>query len=210
MRRSRYRSRLRKRPSGGRSRNVKKTGMNLLSVVVIIGLAVCLGFMTTKYVIYPILLGQEASFDVMLGKIGIGGDDDEKKNDKENNTEKIGTDENTTSAGLEDRESEKENSGGENNEEGSGGESTSEEEGGQAAGSGYGIQFGSFSTEAAANELIEELKASGIEATVLAKDGMFKVIGQLFPDKDSAVSAKNSIDASSGIKYRDAFIVSIE
>ena len=90
MRRSRYRSRLRKRPSGGRSRNVKKTGMNLLSVVVIIGLAVCLGFMTTKYVIYPILLGQEASFDVMLGKIGIGGDDDEKKNDKENNTEKTG------------------------------------------------------------------------------------------------------------------------
>ena len=73
MRKAKHR-RMHVRRSVYANRYVKKTGVNLFAVIVIIGLAVALGFLTTKYVVYPLILGQEASFDVVLGKIGFGGD----------------------------------------------------------------------------------------------------------------------------------------
>ena len=79
MRKAKHR-RMHVRRSVYANRYVKKTGVNLYAVIVIIGLAVALGFLTTKYVVYPLILGQEASFDVVLGKIGFGGDKDDDKN----------------------------------------------------------------------------------------------------------------------------------
>ena len=190
------------------NRYVKKTGVNLFAVIVIIGLAVALGFLTTKYVVYPLILGQEASFDVVLGKIGFGGDKDDDKNsgteseesnldDSKSTDNSAGIDNNsganiaipTTEAGISGQEAEG---------------STDE----QSLTSGYMIQFGSFSSEDAAGELLNELKNSGIDASVIQKDGLFKVVGQIFADKESALGSKASIDALTGAKYSDAFVTS--
>ncbi len=190
------------------NRYVKKTGVNLFAVIVIIGLAVALGFLTTKYVVYPLILGQEASFDVVLGKIGFGGDKDDDKNsgteseesnldDSKSTDNSAGIDNNsganiaipTTEAGISGQEAEG---------------STDE----QPLTSGYMIQFGSFSSEDAAGELLNELKNSGIDASVIQKDGLFKVVGQIFADKESALGSKASIDALTGAKYSDAFVTS--
>ena len=70
------------------------------------------------------------------------------------------------------------------------------------------IQFGSFSSADAAGELLNELKNSGIDASVIQKDGLFKVVGQIFADKESALGSKASIDALTGAKYSDAFVTS--
>lgn len=192
-------------------RYAKKTGVNLFSIVVIIGLAVALGFLTTKCVIYPLILGQEASFDTVLGKIGLNSSKDEKED---------GISDSTSGAGISDTDNS--NSGGNgstnnnvvipnaNDQSGDadtqGTQQTQPDVTAAPAQSGYAIQFGSFSTEGAANELINELKNSGIDAAVTQKDGMYKVIGQLFADKESAVSAKINIDTATGAKYSDAFV----
>ena len=196
-------------------RYAKKTGVNLFTIVVIIGLAVALGFLTTKCVIYPLILGQEASFDTVLGKIGLNSGKDEKED---------GISDSTSGAGIADADNASSaGNGGSNtnaaipntNDQNGGGADTQGEQQTQQtqpdvtatpAQSGYAIQFGSFSTESAANELITELKSSGIDAFVTQKDGMYKVIGQLFADKESAVNTKINIDSATGAKYSDAFV----
>ena len=52
--------------------------------------------------------------------------------------------------------------------------------------SGFAMQYGSFSAKEGAEELAAELKASGIQAEIVEKDGMYKVISQLFDTKEEA------------------------
>ncbi|MCI8631218.1 MAG: SPOR domain-containing protein [Firmicutes bacterium] len=209
MRRSRHRRTYRRNVSA--NRYAKKTGMNLFAVAVIIGLAVALGFLTTKCVIYPLILGQEASFDVVLDKIGFIGDktnaedsieDSNNADNQENQTNNVNNDNNvsapsitqgnnvaipTTNAGINEQEANPAQ---------------------QTLQSGYVIQFGSFSSEGAADQLVNELKNSGIDASIAQKDGLYKVVGQIFADKESALNNKVNIDALTGAKYSDAFVTS--
>ncbi len=191
------------------NRYVKKTGVNLFAVIVIIGLAVALGFLTeTKYVVYPLILGQEASFDVVLGKIGFSGDKDDDENSGTESEESNLDDSKST-----DNSADIDNDSGANiaiptTEAGISGQEAEGSTGEQPLTSGYMIQFGSFSSADAAGKLLNELKNSGIDASVIQKDGLFKVVGQIFADKESALGSKASIDALTGAKYSDAFVTS--
>ena len=71
---------------------------------------------------------------------------------------------------------------------------------------GYSVQFGSFTTKASAEELEKELKTYGIVSQILEKDGMFKVVGQLFDTKEAAKEAMVSIDRNI---YSDVFVTKI-
>ena len=142
------------------NRYVKKTGVNLFAVIVIIGLAVALGFLTTKYVVYPLILGQEASFDVVLGKIGFGGDKDDDKNSGTESEESNLDDSKST-----DNSADIDNNSGANiaiptTEAGISGQEAEGITDEQPLTSGYMIQFGSFSSADAAGELLNELKNS--------------------------------------------------
>lgn len=70
--------------------------------------------------------------------------------------------------------------------------------------SGYALQYGSFSTEEGAQECLEDLTASGIEAEIIEKDGMYKVIGQLFNTKEEARTFKEE-----NSQNEDVFITEI-
>ena len=59
---------------------------------------------------------------------------------------------------------------------------------------GYVIQFGSFSTKAAAKERASELKDEGIKTSVIEKDDYYKVVGEIFSTKDKAKTAMADID----------------
>ena len=56
--------------------------------------------------------------------------------------------------------------------------------------SGFALQYGSFSSKEGAQECLDDLTASGIEAEIIEKDGMYKVIGQLFDTKAEAETFK--------------------
>ena len=182
------------------SGNAKKTGVNFLSVLAIIGLSVVLGFLTTKYVVYPLLLGEEASFDVVLGKIGIHTEEKREKNGEAAGKEADSADSQETAgaenAGIKAADTDEKVKE----------EALSSADSDKESFEGYAIQFGSFSTEQAANTLLQELSASGIHTSILKKDGMFKVIGQLFPDAESAAAEKAKVDAACGERYSDAFV----
>lgn len=64
--------------------------------------------------------------------------------------------------------------------------------------SGYVLQYGSFSTREAAEKCVSNLKLSGIEAEIMEKDGVYKVISQLFDTEEDARSTmenqKNIVD----------------
>ncbi len=67
--------------------------------------------------------------------------------------------------------------------------------------SGYVLQYGSFSSKEAAQNCINELKRSGIEAEILEKDGAYKVISPLF---DTEEDARSKMEKQKGIV--DVFI----
>ena len=184
------------------SGNVKKTGVNFLSVLVIMGLSVVLGFLTTKYVVYPLLLGEEASFDGVLGRIGIS--DGQKKETVQEDLEN-GADSQET-AGAEERTEKSGNAAEKAQEDAPGGGASGTGASEKDRFEGYAIQFGSFSTEQAANTLLQELSSSGISASVHEEGGMFKVIGPVFPNAERAAAEKAKLAAACGGRYWDAFV----
>jgi cell division septation protein DedD len=77
----------------------------------------------------------------------------------------------------------------------------------KAATRGYAVQVGAFSEEAKAREVANRLKGMGYSASVLAKEGRYKVLAKGFADRSAAEIAQASL-AKAGIK--DPFIVSVE
>ena len=176
----------------------KKIQVNFAPIVVIICLSICAGYLTAKYVVYPIL-GYEPAGLSILQKETKDAEQDEKKEtaetsqvttetsapQKETAAEKVATTAATTAASpstkvVEDQVDVKQTAG-------------------------YALQFGSYSTKAAAQKSVEQLKSSGIEAKIMEKDGAFKVVGELFQKKEQAKGALNKMDDSVG-----AFVTTIE
>lgn len=64
--------------------------------------------------------------------------------------------------------------------------------------SGYVLQYGSFSSKEAAENCVNELSRSGIEAEIIEKDGAYKVISPLFDTEQEArvkmETQKNYVD----------------
>ena len=54
---------------------------------------------------------------------------------------------------------------------------------------GYVLQFGAFSTKAAAQELSDALQAKGIKTRVVEIDSVFKVLSPVTEQKESALQA---------------------
>lgn len=70
--------------------------------------------------------------------------------------------------------------------------------------SGFVLQYGSFSSEEAARNRVEDLKLSGIEAEIIEKDGAYKVISPLF---DTEAEARTKLEKQKNIV--DVFITRI-
>ena len=72
---------------------------------------------------------------------------------------------------------------------------------------GYAVQVGAFSEEAKAREVAARLKGLGYSASVLSKEGRYKVLAKGFSDRSDAEKAQAAL-AKAGIK--DPFIVPVE
>lgn len=201
------------RGSGNRKRcvhpkNIEITGVNLFAIIAIIGLAVLMGFLTTKFVVYPLILGEEATFETDFGSIIAGHKENENSDTNSGNEESVGND--ADKANLDSSENQPDLSGNPVTDPSALKDKADNDI--KDAGSdfsGYSIQYGSFSTEDAANELVSELRASGLTAQIVRKDDMYKVIGQLFKTKEEAVSAKNDVIMYANPEYADVFVTNI-
>ena len=67
----------------------------------------------------------------------------------------------------------------------------------------YALQFGAFSTEDAAKELVADLSEKGIKCEIVKDDSMYKVISQLVQTKDEALEELEDI---SDKEVEDVFI----
>lgn len=64
---------------------------------------------------------------------------------------------------------------------------------------GFALQYGSYSSKSGAEECAEELKASGIDSEIIEKDGMYKVIGNIFDTKSEAEKYKEENPQEEGV-----------
>lgn len=174
----------------------QKIEMNFVPILVIICLSVCAGYLTAKYVVYPILGYEPAGLSILKesetteeskARPSAG----ETTASTQAATVQAVTTAPTTTAPVT--------------------ETTAvpatviEDQADVKQVAGYALQFGSYSSKAAAEKSIEQLKESGIKAKVLKKDGAYKVIGQLFATKDEAKAELGKMDEAVG-----AFVATIE
>lgn len=158
----------------------KNNRVNFSAFFVIMIIAVLAGYMTTRFVLYPIL--NESADDSISGSgqdAAAAQNLDPAKNQPTSGESGISVVED----GIDDASAVSTNT----------------------ATSGYAVQFGSFTTKLAAETLKEQLAASGIKAEIAEKDGAFKVIGQLFRTKEEASGVLSNIDKT---LYTDTFIAS--
>lgn len=181
--------RMRRRRVRKRKRPGENSGMKFTVFIVIMMLAVFLGYLTARFVIGP-LLGYSAD----ESPIKIAGQDEKNgSGGSEKNGEKnSGGDKSEKAA-----DSEKQTSA----------ESSSEKSSGKAekAGEGYALQFGVFSTKEAAAKMANELSEKGIEAEVVEDENMYKVLSPVIKTKDEAIDRLGSIKDK---EVEDVFIAS--
>ena len=152
----------RRRPSArGRSERISFNAVLLILIA-----AVVAGYLTTRFVLYPLLGFEFPSLETIWDKYRPSVSEDKDSNKEKTEDSKSETKEQKTI--VED------------------GVNTSEE--------GYVIQFGSFSTKEAAKERVSELKDEGIKTSVIEKDDYYKVVGEIFTTKDKAKTAMADID----------------
>ncbi|MCQ4637355.1 SPOR domain-containing protein [Anaerovorax odorimutans] len=179
------RRKIKRRPRGYGG---KKIQVNFAPIIVIICLSVCAGYLTAKYVVYPILGYEPAGLSILQKKDGEEKKDETQKTEEssaaaQTETTAAPTAAETTTAPpavVEDQVDVKQTAG-------------------------YALQFGSYTTKEAAQKSVKQLKSSGIKAKVVEKDGAYKVIGDLFDTKEKAKAALEKMDESVG-----AFVTTIE
>ena len=170
-----------------RFRKNNNTGVNVLGIAAIVLAAIVAGFLLTEFVVYPVMLG-------------VSGPVLEQKDDKSTNPD-AGTDSATGDA-----QKQEPVGSGDKSQENASAQTQTPSNDGQPKQSGYCIQFGSFTTKAAAEVLLSQLTAGGIKASVLEKDGNFKVVGEIFSDKATAAAAMANVDRTI---YSDIFVTNI-
>lgn len=183
------RRRIKRRSAVYRGRKIQ---VNFVPVIVIIGLAICAGYLTAKYVVYPILGYEPASLSIFQEKGSETAVEESSKTSEKAAETEGGTE--TESAESSEKTVQTAVSAG-----------VLEEQAELKKTSGYAIQFGSYSTKAAAENSVAQLKQSGVAAEIVEKDGAYKVISRLFNTKEKAKTELNGMDASLG-----AFVTEIE
>lgn len=179
------RRRTRRRPAGYGG---KKIQVNFAPIIVIICLSICAGYLTAKYVVYPILGYEPAGLNILQPKTDKQATKETKETESTASTESTAattesTEKPTTTVPtsiIEDKVNVKKTAG-------------------------YALQFGSYSTKAAADKSLKQLKSSGIKAEIVKKDDSYKVIGQIFDTKAKAKAALAKMDESVG-----AFVTAVE
>lgn len=190
----------RRRPPAYRGGNMQ---VNILPVLVIICLSVCAGYLTAKYVVYP-LLGYEPAELNVLEQLKPGADGEtEAADEKLESSEQASA---KSDSQTEVKETEKtETSAAEGTEATVPSQKVLEDQAEVKQTAGYALQFGSYSTRAAAKKSLKQLNSSGIEAKIVQKDGAYKIIGKLFDTKEEAKAHLSSLDESVG-----AFVTTVE
>ena len=169
-----------------RYRNQRRnSGMKFLGIIGIMMIAVICGYLTARFVIAPLL-----GYDTEVLKLDFpskltavfdradGGDDD------------AGQDGSKNSSKLQKDAKQDSDRGGSDDED-----------------KGYALQFGLFSTEAKAEELVSKLEDEGIDSKVKEIQGKYKVISRIVSTKDEAVEKLKNTDSK---EVSDVFITVIE
>ena len=166
-------------PYGG-----KKIQVNFAPIIVIICLSICAGYLTARYVVYPILGYEPAGLNIFR-ETDAGDKKKETARQQQETTAQIQTTAPapTTAAPT----------------------SVVQDQVDVAKATGYALQFGSYTTKAAAEKSVNQLKSSGVKAEIIEKDGAFKVIGPLFDTKEKAKEALQKMDESVG-----AFVTTVQ
>lgn len=178
----------------------QKTKVNFTFFLVIISIAVLLGYGSARFIIYPLLGGDGinlGSFGFLSGIFDSSGEkasgqDEDLKQESGNGGTAVSPQETQNSTDTKDNKDIIED----------GLDIAAQSESSQTSG-GYCIQFGSFSARESAEEMISDLETSGIKAEIVEKDGMFKVVSTLFENREKAVEALGFLKDT---QYADAFI----
>lgn len=182
-----------------------KMQVSIMPVLVIICLSVCAGYLTAKYVVYP-LLGYEPAELNVLEQLRPGADSkvessDERTASKQAAEQKAAQTETEKTQKTETEAAERS----ETTETAAPAPEVLEDQAEVKQAMGYALQFGSYSTKAAAEKSLKQLKSSGIKAKIIQKDGAYKIIGKLFDTKEEAKAQLSGLDESVG-----AFVTSVE
>lgn len=180
----------------------QKTKVNFTSIIVIMSIAVLFGYGTAKFIIYPLFNSDTSENEgFKIEKFLSFFFDEEEQKDNNDSSKNNGNDtNNTTGEGIEQSDPNSQSNIVEDKLE----VTPTDQSVATTLKNGYCIQFGSFSTKLSAENLVSELKTSGINAEIIEKDGAYKVISQLFEKKEQAVATMNTLSDS---KFTDAFII---
>ena len=205
-------------------RNIQiKTKVNFSAIFVIIIISVLAGYLTTKFIVYPLIGERDTSIPARLYELisRDGGQIEEREPSGHSGPQDSGgggmqivedglniqTADDTDGKGDTQTADDKEDPG---DTQTAGDAQTADAEESESSEphleSGYGIQFGSLSTRDAAEKLVSELKLSGIEAQIVERDNTYKVIGTLFATREAAALAMGQVNREI---YNDIFITSI-
>ena len=148
---------------------VENSRMKLWLFFGIIALTVGLGFLTARFVIGP-LIGYNAEESPVQKLAEQKSKDAAKTSAQQDSAKEESTADQADAAGQTD-------------------EKTAAEADGKQQKEGYVLQFGAFSTKAAAQELSDALQAKGIKTRVVEIDSVFKVLSPVTEQKESALQA---------------------
>ncbi len=187
-------------------------GGGLFLAVLVLVLAVATGYAGTRYIVYPYLLngggsaekgtadGQNAApggTEPGSGSSGSGSSGSgivAGKQDISDLTPGAVTGGATGAAGEEAAETSLKTVGA--GESGQAAGTSASQNASQVSATLYNLQFGSFSTEAAAQEEQNALRIQGIASYVIRKDDAYKVLGMPYLSKDAAKNAAGILKAS--------------
>lgn len=153
-------------------RGLKNSGMKIITFVGIMIIAIILGYLTTRFIIAPII-----GYDTDVLKLDLTG--------KLESLIDVDNEQTDTNDGKDKKKDSKKDDNFQD----------------------YVIQFGVFSGEERAEQLVEKLKNIGITTTILEKDSQYKVISKIFDNKDEAVKHLKEINE---YNVTDVFITVIE
>lgn len=179
-----------------RYRNQRRnSGMKFLGIIGIMIIAVICGYLTARFVIAPLLgydtevlkLDLPSKLTAVLDRSGDSTDDEDTADkDESKKTSQAQQDEKKDNA--------------KDDEDGVSDSSDSDDKG-------YALQFGLFSTEAKAEELVSKLEDEGIDSKIKEIDGKYKVISPIVSTKDEAVEKLKNTDSK---EVSDVFITVIK
>lgn len=167
----------------------RNSGMKFLGIIGIMIIAVICGYLTARFVIAP-LLGYDTEvlkLDLPSKLTAVLDKDDESPKDEDRDD--VDESEDVAQA----QEDEKEDDSSSDSSEG-------EEKG-------YALQFGLFSTQSKAEELVSKLEEEGIDSKIKEADGKYKVISPVVNTKDEAVAKLKDTDSK---EVSDVFITVIK